>query len=165
MKKQFIYKQLNIEKALKGKEEVFETPDKLEDFFGFKKLSLFDFVNDIRKYKKGNLLEDESNINLFNSFMILKTLSMKEDDVFICNYINKYSSILTKEQVYKALLYLIEKDNSFYKFITNKEKEDVDIKNISNYYDCSEKEAKQYKELFGQKWATNITNKYSMKEG
>lgn len=163
MKKKSVYKQLNVEKALKGKEEIFE--EKQEDNDDLKKLSLFDFVNDIRKYKKGNLLEDESNQTLFNSFMILKTLSMKEDDIMICNFLNKYTNILSKEQMYKAMLNLIDKDFDFYKFITNKEAMDEDLQYISNYYDCSQKEAKEYKKMFGQEWATIITNKYKMKEG
>lgn len=163
MKKKFVYKQLNIEKALKGKEEIFEDSPK-DSFDELKKLSLFDFVNDIRKYKKGSLLEDESNLVVFNSFMILKALSAKENDVIICNYLNKYINILSKEQMYKALLLLIDKDYDFYKMSSKTEKDD-DLQYISKYFDCSYKEAIEYKNMFGKEWTDKIKNKYIMKEG
>lgn len=163
MKKKFVYKQLNIEKALKGKEEVFEESPK-ESLDELKKLSLFDFVNDIRKYKKGTLLEDESNVSVFNSFMILKALSAKENDVIICNYLNKYINTLSKEQMYKSLLLLIDKDYDFYK-MTGKSEKDDDLQYISKYFDCSIKESIEYKKMFGQEWSDKIKNKYIMKEG
>lgn len=163
MKNKFVYKQLNIEKALRGKEEIFEETE--DEIVELKKLNVFDFVNDIRKFKHGDLLDDESNVAIFNAFMILKALSMKEEDVIICNYLNKYSNILSKQQLYKALLFLIQKDPSFYRFINNRETVDEDVLYISKYFDCSNKEAKEYKVLFGQEWASKITNKYKMKEG
>jgi len=160
MKKKYNYKQLNIEKALKNKDEYY-LDDTIVEKKDNKSLTIFDFINDIRKYKTGKLLEDESNNSVFNSFMILKFLSMKEDDVPICNYLNKYCNILTKEQMYFALINLIEKDNRFYKYI-NKKSEIDDSEYVIKYFSCSKKEAISYVELMGSEWTEKIKNKYKM---
>lgn len=164
MKTKFVYKQLDIEKAIRGKEEFLEDPK--ETIEVFKKKTVFDFVNDIRKFKKGDMLDDEQNHSIFNSYMILKILSMKENDIVICNFFNKYCSILTKEQLYFGLLHLIEKDNNFYKYINSKldEVSEQCIESIAKYLKCSKREAKQYINCMGQDWALKVNDLYNEKE-
>lgn len=152
-----LYRQLDISKALKNKDEFIEV--EVQSNNDTKKVSLFDFVNDIRKFKSGTLLDDTENLKEFNPFMVLKTLSMKEDDIILCNYLNKYQNTLNKEQFYQALLHLIDRDTSFYRFVSNKDVENQYLEHIISFFKCSTTEAKLYYDTFGKEWAEKIKDK------
>lgn len=157
MKKK-VYKQLDIAKAIKNIDLYIE-PENIENDIS-DKINIFSFVNDIRKNKNGDLLEDESNESIFNSYMILQFLSMKESDVGICNLFNKYLNILSKKQLYFALICFIERDSNFYKFISKSPDNNEYYEYIIKFFNCSLKEAKLYYDMFGETWALRIKNKY-----
>lgn len=84
-----------------------------------KSKSLFDHVNHIKKIQ-----DPEYYINLsdsdkksFTSYMILRVLSMSENDIGIISYISKYLDILSNENLYLLLIQVIEKNNKFDKYI------------------------------------------------
>lgn len=152
--------QLDIHAALKDKELIVESKvDNKEE--KTKSLSIFDFINDIRKFKKGNLLNDEKNLSSWNTYMILRGLSMKEEDIPICDTINQYVNNMDKKEAYITMLNLIPKDYNFHPWIKNK-KEDLreEIKMVSRYFECSEHESLEYINIMGETWVEKIKYKF-----
>lgn len=158
-KKSNSYKQLDISSAVKNKEIVISDDD-FEDTKKNKSVSFFDFINDIRKTKSGTLLEEQTEA-AFNPYMVLKGLSMKEEDIPICNIINKYAANMTKENLYRLLLCVIDKDYKFYPWIKSQKVESNDnIDIVAKYFECSKKEADEYINILGNEWAKSISDKY-----
>lgn len=155
------FKQLDIISALRGKDVFVKEDEQEEKKEESKKLTFFDFINDIRKYKNGDMLDDEQNQTAFNSYMVIRGLSAKYEDAWLCNYFNKYSGVLTKKQLYLSLMYTIPKDFGFYKWIKNtSEDNSEEIKLIAKYFKCSEKEALEYVKIMGEEWAQKIKEKF-----
>lgn len=156
-------KQLDIVAAFRGKDETLADDDDIqEQVQSTKKLTIFDFVTDIRKNKRMNLLDNEENLGIWNSYMILQALSMKEDDIPICNLINKYTGTLSKKQMYQLLGYVIPRDSGFHKWIkksSNNNNSD-DVNYISKYYECSLSEANDYISIMGEDWVQQIKSKF-----
>lgn len=163
-KKKSEYKQLDIFAASKGKDEVyFSKEDEImeEEITQKKAVGLFEFIDDIRKHKKGTMLDEEKNVSSWNTFMILQALSMKEDDVLFCNFLNQFQGTMSKQQMYQALVQLIPKDNTFHKWIKSNGQEKSDYAEyVSKYFLCSEKEAIEYIQLQGEDWAKSIKSKF-----
>jgi hypothetical protein len=153
--------QLDVISAIRN-EDIFISDEPIEEETKTSSdVNPFTFVNDIRKFKKGDLLDDEQNHPVFTNFFILKCLSMKLDDVFILNYFNEFAGVMTKEQLYIALIHFIPKDIAYYKYIKNvTEEKGEDIDFISRYYECSNKEAQEYLEIMGDEWAKQIKEKF-----
>lgn len=106
---------------------------------------LFDVLNDIKLYKKGNLLNDEKTDSSVSNFMLLRFLSMDNDiNLEICSMINQYQGMLSKKQMYKFLIEIIPKSKSFDKYISNKLNYEKGIEKISRYLEISKKEASAY---------------------
>jgi succinate dehydrogenase flavin-adding protein (antitoxin of CptAB toxin-antitoxin module) len=153
-----VLRRYNIEDALKGKESFVKSD---EEDVKQKKLGLFDFVNDIRKTKSGELLNDESNLTAWNSYMTLQALSMKEEDIPLLNFFNKYTSSMTKKQMYQSLTFWVPKDSRFYKWISKETAEKDEVSPyVSKYFSCSLKEAKEYVNIMGIEWAESIKEKF-----
>lgn len=162
-KKENKFKQLDIISAINGKEKFFEEE---KEETKSKSIGLFDFINDIRKTKKCDLLDEEENISKWNNYMILYTLSMKEKDVPLLNYFNKYIGSMSKKQMYISMTHLIPKDYKFYKFIKNsKSIKDECIKYVSKYYEISYKEAYEYIDILGEEWSNSIKDKFGGLKG
>jgi hypothetical protein len=158
-------KQLDIISALRGRDVFVKDPSDEEDDIAevdaSKKPNFFDIIKDIRRHKQGDLLNNKEYEDLFNSFMVLRTLSMKEADVLLCNEVNLFTSMLTKEQLYKLLVAIIPRDSSFYPWIGNKKEDNQqEIEFISKYFECSEKEALEYVSILGTEWADQVKKKY-----
>jgi hypothetical protein len=153
-------KQLDIIAAMKGN-EVFVEEEKEEILTESKSLSPFDFINDIRKFKTGTLLDKEQNLSSFESFMIIKGLSMKLSDVPVLNFANKYSSVLDKKQMYMLLSCIIEKDSTFYRWIKTENGELNDYTDyVAKYFECSKNEAHDYIKILGDEFGKEIKNKF-----
>lgn len=152
--------QIDILSALKDKELFVE--DKVEETNEEKKsYTPFDFVNDIRKSKKGDMLDKEQYISSFDSFMVIKALSMKENDVYILNMVNKFIGTIDKKTMYNLLVNVIPKDYSFYKWIKSKNEDKKDnIDAIVSYFKCSKKEANEYLHVMGESWGNQIKKKF-----
>lgn len=152
-------KQLDILAAAKGKDEFIELEEEIKEQKS--KITIFDFVNDIRKTKKMDMLDKEENLPIWNSYMILQALSMKEGDVFLCNLLNKYSGILSKQQMYQALTYLIPRDHNFHRWIkkTNVVPNE-NSESVSRYFECSLSEAEEYIKVMGLDWSEQIKNQF-----
>lgn len=156
------YKQMDVVNAFRGKDVVFDLDDNTsKGFEPKKKLSFFDFINDIRKSKTTTMLDSEENHTAWNTFMVLQGLSMKDADIPICNFFNKYMGSMTKKQMYIALTHLIPKDTSFYKWVSAPRLEKNALAEcISDYFECSQTEAIEYINIMGEEWASSIKSKY-----
>lgn len=151
---------LNIDDAMMGKESIVE--ESIEHVETKRKsLSPFDFVKDIRWDKSGTLLDDEENEKAWNTFMVLRVLSMNDNDVDICNFFNQYQGVIPKKSMYLALLGLIAKDKSFYRYInTTAKSKNSNVEFVSRYYEIPEKQAQKYIEIMGDEWANDIKSLY-----
>lgn len=147
-----------IEKKTEQNEEVKES----------KPLTIFDYLNDIRVNKKGNIQEKDPNLSKFDTFMILRFLSLDEGYLPYINIINEFQSILTKEEAYKLLLITIPRSKKFLKFPKKTEKDiDEDVLNLlSNYFKCSKHEIEDFfkLQLIGSKDIENIRLLYGGKK-
>lgn len=153
------YKQTDIVSAFKDKDLILSIPEDCE--VNIVKITPFDFINDIRRNKKGNLLTEDTQTS-WNSYMILQGLSMKPDDIPICNHFAKYIGSMSKKQMYISLIHWIPQDNNRYNWIkNNKTVNEEYVKFVSDYFQCPLRDSKDYVEIMGEKWAEDIMNKYS----
>jgi len=154
-------KQMDILSAMRGsdvavEEKAEETEEKKTAFLPW------DFANDIRKTKTGNLLDTEEGEKAFNAYIVFLFLAAKTNDAYVINYFNGLSSALSKKQIYKGLIELIPKDTKgFYKYnATIKEKLKENIEFVSKYFECSEKESMEFIDILGEDWAVNVKAKF-----
>jgi hypothetical protein len=126
-----------------------------------KKTFLFEILNDIKNYKKGNLLDNAEYEKDFNAFLIVRWLSMDNDNCDILNYINEFYDILTKKELYKLLVEMIPKNPGYIPFQKGvEEKSHEDIKFVCEYYQCSKKEANEYIKLMGEEWVKDVKRRF-----
>ncbi len=124
---------------------------------------LFDVLNDIKQSKKGTLL-DENDDKSVSNFMLLKFLSMDHSvNLEISDILNQYQGILDKKQLYKLLVKVIPKQQSFDKFISNKTTYSAYAAPVSSYFQVSKREAQSYIDSKGEEWAKEIQQKFGGK--
>lgn len=107
-----------------------------------KKMSLWDWVDEIRKYKKitpEDLKYDtkiKDDFKSFNQYMILKSLAMNPELIFdLDRYINGNTMRkFPKESFFFLLQKVIERDKRFHKFIKSKKDVDVDF-DVERFYE------------------------------
>jgi hypothetical protein len=130
-----------------------------------KSTKIWDIIDDILVEKTGTLLDSSDYEKEFNSFFIIRYLSMNENLIPYCNYLNKLHDIrgqksISKKQFYNLMIKLIPKTEGRFKYIKSSVSDNPDIDNIMNYYDCNRREAVMYLELHGKKWAEEIKNQF-----
>lgn len=152
---------LDIDDAMMDKETIIENVDQ-EIETKNKSLTPFDFVKDIRGSKNGDLLDDEENEKAWNTFMVLRVLSMNDNDVDVCNILNQYQGIIPKKAMYEALLGFIPSDRTFYRYVNTKGKSfNSCVEYVSRYYEIPQKEAQEFIEIMGEQWANDIKSLYN----
>jgi len=108
----------------------------------------FDHLNQVIKDKKPNYWKSLSDVDkkTWNTFMMNRYLSMNPEWIVIVDLFQKYNHTLDDELCYIVYANYIPKGKQFLRYIkrdkdgTNKEL----IKYISEYYECSLKEAEDY---------------------
>ena len=96
--------------------------------------------------KSGNYLEENpDNEKDYVPFVINKALSFGLDTVLLANELNKHSLLSNKCQ-YNFLYHAISKGKRYVKWQKPEEIEDVEV--VQKYYNCSEKKAKEYINMF-----------------
>jgi len=155
---------LDIEAAFENKQKPVKEDVTIEKIVKKESISPFDFVKDIRITKHGDLLDTDENKKVWNTYLILKALSMSPDDISICNILNQYQSEIPKESMYTALIGLIKEDRTFYKYIKpNKKENNTNVDSVSRYYQISNREAQDYIDVMGTEWAKIINEKFESK--
>jgi len=115
-----------------------------------KKLTIFDYLKDICYLKKGNLPETRDfEMKVWNSFMILRYLSLNKKFLPIINIFNIYQAILTPKELYKSLVIVLPKNNAFLKYpkLHKMLHKDKHIDNMVKYFKCTKDDAVEYLNL------------------
>jgi len=113
--------------------------------------TFFDHLNQVIKDKKSNYWQKlaEQDKKTWNTFMMNRYLSMNPEWIVMVDLFQKYNHTLDNELCYIIYANYIPKGKPFLRYIkrdkdgTNKEL----IKYISEYYECSIKEADDYMEI------------------
>jgi hypothetical protein len=122
---------------------------------------IFEILNDIKVHKKGNLLERSEYEKSFDKFVILRFLSMNDDNCEIVNYINEFYDVLSKKQLYALLIELIPITKTYDAYIKHeKEIELEDPRLVSELYECSMKDAGEYIKIMGNDWFNDVKVKF-----
>jgi hypothetical protein len=126
---------------------------------------LFTILNDIKVTKRGTLLDDEDNsyTSTFNTYMVLRFLSMNEGLCPLINSINHIQDSLDKKEMYKLLVNYIPKTNTYDQFVKTHSSKEVYEEDVAEYYQCSIKEAREYINIMGIDWAEKIHKSYGGK--
>lgn len=112
-----------------------------------KKTDIFKYISDICFFKKGTIPEESDyEMKGWNTFMILKYLSLEDNYISIINILNEYQSTMTPKQMYKLLILVIPKRKKYLKYPKLQEQiyKDEDIKILQTYFDCSRADAMDY---------------------
>ncbi len=121
-------------------------------------MSPFDFLNSINTTKINLVDKDEDNINLYNSFLINRSLSYFPDTVLISNEMNRLHHLDNKLQ-YDFLINIVRKKKRFSKWDKPEQRSDMEC--IKEYFGYSEQKAKQVVGLLTESQIKTITNKVS----
>jgi len=139
-----------------GKREGLKKQEKSKNY-------LFDILNDIKLYKKGNLLDSSEYEKSFDKFMIMRFLSMNDDICEVINYVNDFQDILSKKQLYKLLIELVPITKSYDPYIkSNAEEISEGAKKVAEYYQCSTKDANDYIKIMGVDWLDILKSKFGL---
>lgn len=114
-------------------------------------MTLFNWLDEITLHKrKADTFKDEEWVT-FNSFLIHKYISMEPKYIEIANYLQKIPHE-HKKQIYNAYKQFLPKKKVFFKYIGSKKQksDNLDISFLSQYFECSEKEANEYADLLGK---------------
>ncbi len=121
-------------------------------------MNLFDWLNQITYTKQPWDKFTEEEKNEFNVYMINRFISMDPNYVDVVNLIQRYPTCSNK-MVYKFYCDLLPKKKSFFRYIKSKSKFDTEtINKISEYYQCSTREAKEYVTILTDEEVENIFN-------
>ena len=131
-------------------------------------MTIFDWINQILVTKKhwNDFTEDEQ--KKFSPFIINRFLSMDKDFLEIVNVFQKYAiGTLEPREVYKWYCDVLPRGKRFNKYIKGKksknyDKEMIDI--ISNHFEVSRKESKDYIDLLDKKQIKEIYKMYGVKK-
>lgn len=89
-------------------------------------MNLFTILKDILKDKTGILYDDIEFEKEFDIFMITRYLSMRSDLICYANYLNQYSKLLSKKDLYLFLIQYVPRSNNYFiKYLKKKKKENV----------------------------------------
>ena len=127
-------------------------------------MTIIDWMNQLLVHKKhwNDFTKDEQ--KKFSPFIINRLLSMDKDFIEIVNYFQKYAiGTLEPREVYKWYCDILPKGKRFNKYIKGKRdkkynSELIDL--ISNHFECSKLQTKEYLELISKYELTEILEKY-----
>ena len=131
-------------------------------------MTIFDWINQIlvKKTHWNEFTEDEQ--KKFSPFIINRWLSMDKEFLEIVNVFQKYSiGTLEPREVYKWYCDILPKGKRFNKYIKGKKskKYNTELVNvISNYFECSKLQTRDYLELIDKNELIEILEKYGMNE-
>jgi hypothetical protein len=115
-----------------------------------KPLSMFSYLEDINFSKKGNIhIDRDPSMKQFNTFMILRYLSLEKNFCSLINILDKFQANLSKEEMYKLLILLIPRGRRFLQY-PKTSKDEIDegqVKLAAKYFEISFNEAKEFIKL------------------
>ena len=131
-------------------------------------MTIFDWVNNILVHKKhwDEFTEDEQ--KKFSPFIINRWLSMDKDFIEFVNIFQKYAiGTLEPREVYKWYCDVLPRGKRFNKYIKGKGNKKYDkemINVISNHFEVSKQESKDYIDLLDKQEIKEIYKMYGVKK-
>ena len=97
--------------------------------------------------------------------MIHRFLSMNPEYIEFVNLVQTFP-YTDKEKIYSIYLYMIPKNNMFFKYIksSKKKKQESLLKHIANYFECSFGEAEEYIDILRESGVKSILTKLGVGE-
>ena len=122
--------------------------------------NIFDWLKHINQYKTPSDKFSDKDWEVFNSYMIHRFLSMNPDFIDIVNEVQSINP-QNKKQIYTIYREFIPKNNKWNKYIKSSVKQpNIDlVKIISDYYTCSQREAKEYLNILDKQSIVSILDK------
>ena len=127
-------------------------------------MTIIDWMNQLLVHKKhwDSFTEDEQ--KKFSPFIINRWLSMDKEFLEIVNVFQKYSiGTLEPREVYKWYCDILPKGKRFNKYIKGKKSKKYNtelVDMISNYFECSKLQTRDYLELIHKNELIEILEKY-----
>jgi hypothetical protein len=119
--------------------------DSVDDGLSGEMMELFDFINDLNYGKKDVFLElSEKEEKKYPSYTINRYFSFMPDTVFFANEMNLRSGLDNKLK-HHFYLFGLRKKKRFTKWL--KDEKDSDLEYIKLAYNCSERTAREYKQV------------------
>jgi hypothetical protein len=115
------------------------------------KVELFDWLNSINDNKKD--LMDETNEKDFNSFLVLRGLSLFPETILYANEMNMLPS-MDNRMKYDYLMQSIRKSKRFSKWPKQDKVEDLDL--IVKHYNCNKDRGLEILDLLSKKDLENL---------
>ena len=131
-------------------------------------MTIFDWINQMLVTKKSwdDFTEDEQ--KKFSPFIINRWLSMDKDFIEIVNIFQKYAiGTLEPREVYKWYCDVLPQGKRFNKYIKGKGNKKYDkemINVISNHFEVSKQESKDYIDLLDKQEIKEIYKMYGVKK-
>ena len=110
-------------------------------------MTLFDWLKEINLTKRPPSVFEDSDWKTFTPYMINRYLSLHTELLDVVNYVQKFVS-LPKEMTYDMYRRMLPKQSRFAKYIKSKKvvkHKHTDL--LSQYFEVSKEEAKQYEEM------------------
>ena len=119
--------------------------------------NIFDWLKHINQYKTPPDKFSDKDWEVFNSYMIHRFLSMNKEFLEIVNFVQAYPP-QEKKAIYNIYREFIPKNNKWNKYIKSSIKQPNNdlVKIITNYYTCSQKEAKEYLNILDKQAIVSI---------
>ena len=128
-------------------------------------MTIFDWLKEItsNKSKWESFTEEEQ--SSFNPYMMHRLLSMNPEYIEFVNLVQTFP-YSDKEKIYNIYLYMIPKNNMFFKYIksSTKKKQEALLKHIANYFECSLGEAEEYIDILRDSGVKSILTKLGVEE-
>lgn len=119
--------------------------------------NVFDWLKQINSIKQPVSDFSDKDWEVFNSYMIHRFMSMNKDYIEVVNYVQEMPP-QEKRMIYNIYREFIPKNNQWSKYIKSKVKQPSKelLEKLSNYWECSKIEAKDYMNLLDTKQIRRI---------
>lgn len=127
--------------------------------------NIFDWLKHINTHKTPPDQFTDKDWESFNSYMIHRFLSMNPDYIEVVNYVQDFPP-QEKVMIYSIYREFIPKNNKWNKYIKSKVKErnkDL-VEYLTNYFQISSREVKDYLNFLGDKEITQILSKMGIED-
>ena len=128
-------------------------------------MTIFDWLKEITYNKSKWESFTEEDKKSFEPYMIHRFLSMNPEYIEFVNLVQTFP-YSDKEKIYSIYLYMIPKNNMFFKYIksSKKKKQESLLKHIANYFECSFGEAEEYIDILRESGIKSILTKLGVEE-
>ena len=128
-------------------------------------MTIFDWLKEITYNKSKWESFTGEDKESFNCYMIHRFLSMNPEYIEFVNLVQTFP-YSDKEKTYNIYLYMLPKNNMFFKYIksSKKKKQESLLKHVANYFECSLGEAEEYIDILRESGVKSILTKLGIEE-